>query len=145
MEITKKVEGFIPQIRQTEREQLRLRNEIAIYEDEYKQSDAYKKYTSYSRQLQEFEQKEMELRNEAKNILMQSWIHDFTTIDWITVQLNKTPGSLRIDDNFKCPDEYLRIKKEIDKAKLKKDYIDWKFYDDNISIEITYNLVIKEK
>jgi len=142
-EISTQVEWLVPQIRNYEREQLRLKNEQAILENKFKNSKEYKNYLKISKELIEAGNKEKDLRNEAKQIMFTAWLHDFTTLDWVTVQLNKTPWSLKIEEWFTCPEEYKRIKTEIDKTKLKKDYIDWKFYDDNISIEVDYKLVIK--
>lgn len=144
-EITTQVEGLIPSIRQAEREQLRLRNEIAIAEEEYKSSPAYKAYLNASRQLTLAEQSELELRSKAKDIMIMNWIHDFTTLDGITVQLNKTPGTLVIEEGAKIPEEYYRVKKEIDKAAIKKDFNLWIPFDEKIYIQLDYKLIVKEK
>ena len=145
LDIQAEVSGLIPKIQQTQIDLMKLNTLYLEAKQELEQSDLYKAVNWFRIMIEEKENEEKILRENGKDLMIQNWLHDFTTLDWVTVQLNKTPGSLKIDDNFECPEEYFRIKKEIDKAKLKKDYNDWKFYDDNISIDVEYKLVIKQK
>lgn len=144
-EIQNNVSWLIPQIRNAEREQLKLKSDIAILEAEYKESEAYKNYLKLSRELQEAEAKELDLRNVAKNLMLENQLHDFTTLDWVTVQLNKTPWQLIIEKSAEqnIPEKYWKITKSIDKTSLKKAYTEWEFYDDWVYINTDFRLVIK--
>ena len=62
----------------------------------------------------------------------------------MTVQLNATPGALKIEEEKNVPDEYWKEKttRSIDKVKLKEDIKQGVFVD-GVSIEQDYKFIIK--
>lgn len=139
------ISWLIPQIQQLELQKSKLLTRALELEAEYKSSPAYKEWVKISQEVELAKQQEQELREQGKQIMLEKGLKTFTTLDWITIQLNATPWSLVVEKEVEAelPDEYWRIKKEIDKTKLKKDYLEWKFYNDWVYINQDYNLKIK--
>ena len=63
------------------------------------------------------------MRESAKQQMIASNAKVLTTLSGMTVQLNATPGALKIEDEKSVPDEYWKEKttRSIDKVKLKED------------------------
>jgi hypothetical protein len=78
-------------------------------------------------------------------MMISSGIKDFTMLDGTTIALHITPWSLTIDSGAVIPEEYYRVKKEVDKTALKKAFNDGKITDPNIYISKDYKFVIKSK
>jgi len=139
------ISWLIPQIQQLELQKSKLLTRALELEAEYRNSPAYLEWVKISQEAELAKQQEQELREQGKQIMLEKGLKTFTTLDWITIQLNATPWSLVVEKESEAelPDEYWRIKKEIDKTKLKKDYLEWKFYNDWVYINQDYNLKIK--
>jgi len=93
--------------------------------------------------LKETTEQEERLREIAKERLMESGIKEIKTLQGETVALHITPGQLIIEDGAVIPEEYYKVKKEVDKTKIKKAYNDGIVFDEKIYIQKDYKLVIK--
>lgn len=65
---------------------------------------------------------ETELREKGKQIMLENGLKEFEMLDGTIVQLNKTPGALVIEEGATFDEKYYRVKKEIDKTAIKKDF-----------------------
>jgi dimeric dUTPase (all-alpha-NTP-PPase superfamily) len=74
---------------------------------------------------------------------MESGIKEIKTLQGETVALHITPWQLIIEDGAVIPEEYYKVKKEVDKPKIKKAYNDGIVFDEKIYIQKDYKLVIK--
>jgi hypothetical protein len=106
----------------------------------------YKEIKELETEIKSIEKDETELKEKWKKILMDSWIKKFEALDWTTIQLNKKPGKLIIQNEDLIPSDYIKTKTttSIDKKNLKEDIkqgviVEW------VSIETDYTLVIKSK
>ena len=148
MELQTQIEqGFLPQIQSLEREQLKLRSDIAIAEQEYKESEAYKKYLELSRKLTQAENNEQQIRVEAKNIMLMNQLKEFTTLDWTKIMIKKTPWSIKVEPESEknVPEQFWKISRSIDKTKLKTAFNEWLINDAWIYIDYDYTLQITYK
>jgi len=93
--------------------------------------------------LKYFQIDEEELREFTKVRLVESGIKEIKTLQGETVALHITPGQLVIEEGAVIPDEYYKVKKEVDKTKIKKAYNDGIVFDEKIYIQKDYKLVIK--
>lgn len=141
--IQEKVAWLIPSIRTTQIEISKYKTQLLEVEEELRNSPTYKLVNELKWIISDLEKNENDMREQAKNMMIENNLHDFTTLDWQTVQLNKTPWALVIDDWAVIDEKYYRIKKEIDKAQIKKDFNAWLITDPNIYIQSDYKLIIK--
>lgn len=144
-DIQNKVAWLIPELRRNDRELSLEKALLSEAEDKLKELPEYKEILRLKASIQNKEGYDTQLREQWRDMMLQANIHDFTTLDWIKIQLNKTPWSLIIDEWAVIDEKYYRIKKEIDKIQIKKDFNAWLINDPNIYIQNTYNLIIKEK
>ncbi len=117
---------------------------LANKKEELQNSDLYKEVKQLELRLNQLEREEDEMREQGKQIMLDSGLKTFTTLEWVVIQLNKKPGSLIIEDESKVPPEYIKEKvtTSIDKKTLKEDIsqgllIEW------VYISEDYTLVIK--
>ena len=142
--VQKEVEGIIPTIQSITLENFKLQSEIAQKEDELKNSPLYQEIQSLKQLLKGNENMEIELREKGKNIMIENWLKEFEMLDGTIVQLNKTPWALIIEEWATFDEKYYRVKKEVDKAQIKKDFnawvpIEW------VYIQSDYKFIIKSK
>lgn len=149
MEIQKKVEGLIPTIHALEYSKVQLIAEIAEKEKALQEIPVVQKMTAEIQELKkslaESEKQEQELREQGKNTMLENGLKEFTMLDGTTVSLHGTPWALVIEDGAVIPEEYYRVKKEVDKTALKKAFNDGKVTDERIYISKDYKFVIKQK
>lgn len=117
---------------------------LANKKEELQSSDLYKEVKQLELRVNQLEREENEMREQGKQIMLDSGLKTFTTLEWVVIQLNKKPWSLIIEDESKVPAEYIKEKvtTSIDKKTLKEDIsqgllIEW------VYISEDYTLVIK--
>ena len=146
-EIQTQVEWIVPQIRATSLQSLQFQAEIARKEMELSQVPIVVRLTQEINELKqglkETTEQEERLREIAKERLMESGIKEIKTLQGETVALHITPWQLIIEDGAVIPEEYYKVKKEVDKPKIKKAYNDGIVFDEKIYIQKDYKLVIK--
>lgn len=93
------------------------------------------------------QQKEAELRDTGKQILLDSGMKEFTTLDGTTIAVQFTPWALVVEEWATIPEEFYKVKttKDLDKTALKKAISDGLFSDDKVYIQKDSKLVIKSK
>lgn len=93
------------------------------------------------------QEKELELRDTGKQILIDSGMKEFTTLDGTTIAVQFTPWALVVEEWATIPDEFYKVKttKDLDKTALKKAISDGTFSDDKVYIQKDSKLVIKSK
>jgi len=122
----------------------KLNIELFNKKEALKNLELYKEIQDIEISIKELQKQEEQIREQGKQILLNAWLKKFEALDWTIIQLNSTPWALVIQDESKVPKEYIKekITTSIDKKTLKEDIkqglmIDW------VSIEVDYNLVIK--
>jgi len=149
MEIQAQVEGLIPTINALEYSRVQLIAEIAEKEKTLQEIPVVQKMTAeiqcLKKLLAENQTQEAELREHGKNTMLENGLKEFTMLDGTTVSLHGTPWALVIDEGAVIPEEYYRVKKEVDKTALKKAFNDGKITDERIYISKDYKFVIKQK
>jgi hypothetical protein len=149
MQIQTQVEGLIPRIQSLSYENLKITAQIAELEKALAEVPVVVKMNAdiarLKRQYEVNAEAEIAFREEGKEMMVSSGIKDFTMLDGTTIALHITPGSLTIDAGAVIPEEYYRVKKEVDKTALKKAFNDGKITDPNIYISKDYKFVIKSK
>lgn len=144
------IEGIIPKIQTLTLTQMQLNAKIVEKESELANLPNVIRLQSEILELKkskrEVELEETWLRDEGKKILLDSWMKEFTTLDWTTVALQFTPWALVIAESAIVPPEYFREKTtvEVDKVGLKKAIWEWQEFE-WISIVKESKLVIKQK
>ncbi len=105
--------------------------------------EVVKQISQLELELRELKKQDTELKEQGKNILMDSWIKKFEALDWTIIQLNKKPWALVIEseDNI---EEYIKGKttRTIDKKQLKEDIKQWVVIE-WVYIKEDYTLAIK--
>lgn len=151
MQIQEQIEGIIPSIQSLSVNQMKLTSEILSKELELQNLPEVIRLTKEIQELKKekllAEKNESELREQGKEILLNSGMKEFTTLDGTTVALQFTPGSLVIWDNAVIPGEYLREKTsvEIDKTAIKKAMSEGIYFWPEVYIKKDAKLVIKQK
>lgn len=104
-------------------------------------------YARDIRGKKEFEEQEAQLREQGKQIMLDSWLKKFEMLDGTIIQLNSTPWALVIAEWVQLDPKYYKEKTTItiDKVQVKKDFMEWLIFDPWVMIESTYNFVIKSK
>lgn len=145
------VEGLVPSIQSLSLETLQLTGLIASKESELKNLPEVirleKELFDLKIKRRESENKESELREQGKMMMLENGIHDITTLDWTTISLQFTPGAIVIEEGAEVPDEYWKVKttRDIDKMALKKAFSEWKIRDEKIYIQKDCKFIIKQK
>lgn len=142
---SEQVQGLIPTIQSITLENLKLQAEIAQKEEEMKNSALYQDIQTLKNLLKQNETLDTELREKGKQIMLQNNLKDLEMLDGTTISLHKTPGSLKIASDENIPEEFWRVKREVDKIALKKAFLAGECLDPNITIESSYTFVIKQK
>ena len=137
-------EGVVNQILTLGTEKSKLHTRIQELEEIIHQSQEWSELQELKVSLVEAEKSELSLREQAKNEMLARDIKKIQLLNGMTVQLDSTPGALKIEDESKVPEEYFKekITKSVDKVKLKED-IKQGVYVEGVTIEQWYNFVIK--
>jgi hypothetical protein len=145
------VEGLIPSIQSLSLSQIQISGQIEILEAELANLPEVirieKAIFDLKVQRKEAENKEIECRNQAKDMMMMNNLKEFTTLDGTVVSIQFTPGALVVEDGAEVPDEFYKIKtsRDLDKKALKEAFNEWKILDPRIYIQKDCKLNIKQK
>ena len=145
------VEGLVPSIQSLSLETIQLTGLIAQKESELKNLPEVirleKEISDLKIKKRESENKENELREEWKLMMLVNDIKEITTLDWTTISLQFTPGAIVIEEGAEVPDEYWKVKttRDIDKNALKRAFTEWKIRDEKIYIQKDCKFIIKQK
>lgn len=98
-------------------------------------------------QRKEAENKELELRNQGKDMMMMNNLKEFTTLDGTVVSIQFTPWALVVEDGAVIPDEYYKVKttRDLDKKAVKEAFNEGKITDPRVYIQKDCKLNIKSR
>lgn len=138
------MDGLVNQIIAKASEKAHLSTRISDLEEVIHQSSEWTELQELKSQLTKTESEEQEMRDIAKQQMIDKDLKSITLLSGMTVQLNATPWALKIEDESKVWEEYWKEKvtRSIDKIKLKEDikqgiWVEW------VSIESDYKFIIK--
>ena len=149
--IQNNIEGLVPTVQALSLQTIQLTGLIAQKESELKNIPEVirleKEISDLKIKKRESENKENELREEWKLMMLENDIKEITTLDWTTISLQFTPGAIVIEEGAEVPDEYWKVKttRDIDKMALKKAFSEWKIRDEKIYIQKDCKFIIKQK
>jgi len=149
--IQKNIEGLVPTVQALSLQTIQLTGMIAQKESELKNLPEVirleKEISDLKIKKRESENKENELREEWKLMMLVNDIKEITTLDGTTISLQFTPGAIVIEEGAEVPDEYWKVKttRDIDKMALKKAFSEWKIRDEKIYIQKDCKFIIKQK
>lgn len=140
-------QGIVEQINTITIQSLTKRQELAKKKEELQNLELYQEIEDLESELSSLSKQDSELRETGKQLLLEKGIKKFEALDGTTIQLNKKPWALVIEDESKIPDHYKKAKTtiSIDKATLKKDITSGEITIDGVSISEDYTLVINQK
>ena len=145
------VEWLIPNIQSLSLTQIKLSGQIATLEAELANLPEVirieKELFALKVQRKEAENKELELRNQGKDMMMMNNLKEFTTLDGTVVSIQFTPWSLVVEDGAVIPDEYYKVKttRDLDKKAVKEAFNEGKITDPRVYIQKDCKLNIKSK
>lgn len=145
------IEGLIPSIQSLSLQSLQVGSQITLKEKELSELPDVIRINAEIAELRklkrESESQELTLREQGKQILIDSGMKEFTTLDGTTVALQFTPWALVIWEGATIPEGYMRVKttEEVDKTAIKKAIGDGKDFWPDIYIQKEAKLVIKQK
>lgn len=149
--IQKNIEGLVPTVQALSLETLKLTGLIAQKEAELKNLPEVirieKEISDLKIKKRESENKENELREQWKMMMLENDIKEITTLDGTTISLQFTPGAIVIEEGAEVPEEYWKVKttRDIDKIALKKAFTEGKITDERIYIQKDCKFIIKQK
>lgn len=149
--IQKNIEGLVPTIQSLSLETLQLTVLIAQKESELKNLPEVikleKEIFDLMVEKRKLENKESELREQWKMMMLENDIKEITTLDGTTISLQFTPGAIVIEEGAEVPEEYWKVKttRDIDKMALKRAFTEWKITDERIYIQKDCKFIIKQK
>ena len=119
--------------------------ELSNLKHELENSELVQNIKTIEWELRELKKQDTELREQWKQIMIDTWLKKFEALDWTIIQLNKKPWALIIEDDANV-DEYKKekITISIDKKALKEDIKEWVIIE-GVYIKEDYSLVIKNK
>lgn len=145
------VEGLIPTIHMLTLEWLSIQSKITLKEAELANLPEVIKLNEELRELKsklrDTQTNDNNLREQGKQIMLDTGMKEFTTLDGTIVSLHFTPWALVVEEWAEVPDEYWKVKtsRDLDKTSLKKAITEGKFQDDKVFIQKDCKLVIKTK
>ncbi len=127
-------------------ESLNKKADLANKKEELTRLDLYNDIQDLEQQIRDLGKEDNDIREQWKQLLIDSWVKKFESLNGTTIQLNKKPWKLIIWDEDNIWDEYRKIKTTttIDKKAVKEDILQWVIIE-WVYIEEDYNLVIKHK
>ena len=149
--IQKNIEGLVPTVQALSLQNIQLTGLIAQKESELKNLPEVirleKELFDLKIKRKESENKESELREQGKMMMLENDIKEITTLDWTTISLQFTPGAIVIGEGATVPEECWKVKttRDIDKIALKRAFIEWKITDERIYIQKDCKFIIKQK
>lgn len=149
--IQKNIEGLVPTVQALSLETIKLTGLIAQKEAELKNLPEVirieKEISDLKIKKRESENKENELREQWKMMMLENDIKEITTLDGTTISLQFTPGAIVIEEGAEVPEEYWKVKttRDIDKIALKKAFTEGKITDERIYIQKDCKFIIKQK
>lgn len=150
-EIQNQVSWLIPNIQSLSLTQIQLSGQIATLEAELANLPEVirieKELFALKVQRKEAENKELELRNQGKDMMMMNNLKEFTTLDGTVVSIQFTPWALVVEDGAVIPDEYYKVKttRDLDKKAVKEAFNEGKITDPRVYIQKDCKLNIKSK
>lgn len=144
------IEWLVWNIQSLHLQSLQLASQITLKEKELAELPEVIRLNEEIRELKisqrKAQEKEIELRDTWKKILLDSWMKEFTTLDGTTVAVQFTPWALVIDKEAVVPPQYFREKTtvEVDKVGLKRAITDGEVFE-WIYIQKDSKLVVKTK
>lgn len=145
------VEGLIPNIQSLSLEQIQQSAKITLLEQELANLPEVIRIEQEIFALKvarkESENKEIELRNQGKDMMMMNNLKEFTTLDGTIVSIQFTPWALVVEDGAVIPDEYYKVKttRDLDKKAVKEAFNEGKITDPRVYIQKDCKLNIKSK
>lgn len=145
------IDGLVWNIQSCSLQAIQLGSQITLLEKELAELPDVIRINSEIAELRkmkrEAEWQELALREQGKQILLDSGMKEFTTLDGTTVALQFTPWALVIWEGATVPTEYMRVKttEEVDKTAIKKALGEWRDFWPDIYIQKDSKLVIKQK
>lgn len=140
-------QGIIEQINTVTANMADLNLRLANAKAELEQTELAREIKNLEMWLKEYTKVDKELREQGKQILIDSWIKKFEALDWTIIQLNKKPWALVIENEDNIWDEYKKEKTTItiDKKQLKEDIkqwviIDWVYIKEDYTLAIKHNI-----
>lgn len=144
---TQQVEGLIPQIQRVSEFMQDMKTSLKKAEEEMEKSLLYHQIEWYKKLIKEMELEDQQLREQGKQIMLDNGLNKFEMLDWTTIQLNSTPGSLVIAEWVQLDPKYYKEKVTVtmDKVQVKKDFMEWLILNPWVTIESEYKFIIKNK
>lgn len=145
------VEWLIPNIQSLSLTQIQQSAKITLLEQELANLPEVirieKELFALKVQRKEAENKELELRNQGKDMMMMNNLKEFTTLDGTVVSIQFTPWALVVEDGAVIPDEYYKVKttRDLDKKAVKEAFNEGKITDPRVYIQKDCKLNIKSK
>lgn len=145
------VEWLIPNIQSLSLEQIQQSAKITLLESELANLPEVirieKEIFALKVARKEAENKELELRNQGKDMMMMNNLKEFTTLDGTIVSIQFTPWALVVEDGAVIPDEYYKVKttRDLDKKAVKEAFNEGKITDPRVYIQKDCKLNIKSK
>lgn len=145
------IDGLVWNIQSCSLQAIQLGSQITLLEKELAELPEVIRINAeiaeLKKQKREAESQELSLRDQGKQILIDSGMKEFTTLDGTTVALQFTPWALVISEGATVPSEYMRVKttEEVDKTAIKKAISEGKDFWPDIYIQKDAKLVIKQK
>ena len=145
------IDGLVWNIQSCSLQAIQLGSQITLLEKELAELPEVirinAEISELKKQKREAESQELALRDQGKQILLDSGMKEFTTLDGTTVALQFTPWALFISEGATVPSEYMRVKttEEVDKTAIKKAIGEGKDFWPDIYIQKDAKLVIKQK
>lgn len=99
-----------------------IRCQFADIKKELENSHLYKKYKELEKQLQEMEEREEQEKQYIIDYMLANNIKSMNTQEFTFKIKNNGRDSVVIEDEDIIPEEFFRIKKEVDKSSILKQY-----------------------
>ena len=144
-EIQSQFEWLVPAIQSLGLESLKLQTVVMEKEAELKASSLYIELQEAKTKLQANEAQTTALREQGKDLMIQSGLKKIALLDGTEIQLNKTPWSLFVGEGVQLGDEWYKVTKSLDKTKIKKAFNEGVQFPEEVYIESDYSFVIKSK
>lgn len=144
---TQQVEWLIPEIQSIIIDNAELNISLLELEQELKNMKIHDHINRIKNKIKENEEREAQLREQGKQIMLDNGLKKFEMLDGTTIQLNSTPGALVVAEWVQLDPKYYKEKTTItmDKVQVKKDFMEWLILDPGVTIESEYKFIIKSK
>jgi len=142
---TEQIQWLIPSIQNSALNNSQLHTLIADKEAELKRLPITQHINELKKLLKEGESEEQQLREEGANIMLLNGLKEMKMLDGTIISLSKTPWALVVSSEENIPAEYYNEKttRTLDKMALKKAFLAGECLDPNLTVEVTYKLIIK--